>query len=285
MFKRTQVIMRSRRKGEKMIEKMKVLKLDHYPQENVVIDGIGKKNLIVGRNGFGKTTLLKAIRKNIMQGSQNEVLVQFSKEFFEDPKHVFFTIPEELDGRAVRDSVNPYESDTFVPRTIKSMQMSEMSSGQEQKDILEMFKNKVVYDGCIWFIDEPEKSMDIVELDRFLEYIHKLDAQVFINTHSPMLLSDERFNKIVLDQEYAQKMGKILGLDVSSGSSDQKKEGTRPTIKVEIIESERGWGQKVDETKEFETLEEAESFVKEYNAENKWSSAPDWYMYARIKGC
>jgi hypothetical protein len=54
-------------------------------------------------------------------------------------------------------------------------------------------------------------------------------------------------------------------------------------IKVEIIESERGWGAKVDEVKEFDTLKEAEAFIKEYNAQNHEPEVPDWYMYARLQ--
>lgn len=53
-------------------------------------------------------------------------------------------------------------------------------------------------------------------------------------------------------------------------------------IKVEIIESERGWGQKVDEVKTFDTLEEAEKFIKKFNAVNNKPTVPDWYMYARL---
>lgn len=51
--------------------------------------------------------------------------------------------------------------------------------------------------------------------------------------------------------------------------------------KVDIIESERGWGQKIDETKTFETREEANAFVKEFNGKNDLPYVPDWYMYAR----
>ncbi len=51
---------------------------------------------------------------------------------------------------------------------------------------------------------------------------------------------------------------------------------------VHIIESEKGWGQKVDEVKEFETKELAETFCKEYNAKNNKDVVPDWYMYATI---
>ena len=49
---------------------------------------------------------------------------------------------------------------------------------------------------------------------------------------------------------------------------------------VFIIESERGWGQKVDEKKFFESYEEAEAFVKKFNSQNDKPEVPDWYMYA-----
>lgn len=52
---------------------------------------------------------------------------------------------------------------------------------------------------------------------------------------------------------------------------------------VEIIESERGWGSKVDEVKEFRTEAEARAFVKEYNDKYNPPLAitPDWYMIAK----
>ena len=53
--------------------------------------------------------------------------------------------------------------------------------------------------------------------------------------------------------------------------------------KVYIIESERGWGQKVDETLEFDTKELAEKYVSDYNGKyNTEDSAPSWYMYATL---
>ena len=57
------------------------------------------------------------------------------------------------------------------------------------------------------------------------------------------------------------------------------------TVYVEIIESEKGWGQRIDEVIPFETREAAEIYCKTYN--NKYNTAeevPDWYMYARIQG-
>ncbi len=53
--------------------------------------------------------------------------------------------------------------------------------------------------------------------------------------------------------------------------------------KVYIIESERGWGQKVIEIKQFSSRKKAEAFVLEFNKPNNKASVPDWYMIARIE--
>lgn len=51
-------------------------------------------------------------------------------------------------------------------------------------------------------------------------------------------------------------------------------------FKVHIMEYERGWGSRVDETKEFDTRELADAFIREYNEDNNLPEAPDWYMVA-----
>lgn len=54
-------------------------------------------------------------------------------------------------------------------------------------------------------------------------------------------------------------------------------------VRVCIIESERGWGSKVDEVKYFDTRQEAEAFCKQYNSKNNLPEVPSWYMYASIE--
>jgi hypothetical protein len=51
--------------------------------------------------------------------------------------------------------------------------------------------------------------------------------------------------------------------------------------KVTIIESERGWGQRVDEVKEFKSYEDAKKFQIKFNSANIEDYAPDWYMVAK----
>jgi len=50
--------------------------------------------------------------------------------------------------------------------------------------------------------------------------------------------------------------------------------------RVDIIESERGWGQKVDEVKFFDSETLAKAFVTKFNSQNTSAVVPDWYMRA-----
>jgi hypothetical protein len=51
-------------------------------------------------------------------------------------------------------------------------------------------------------------------------------------------------------------------------------------FEVNLIESEAGWGSKIDEVKKFDTYQEAVEYITKFNSSNTASSAPDWYMYA-----
>jgi len=55
--------------------------------------------------------------------------------------------------------------------------------------------------------------------------------------------------------------------------------------RVDIVEYERGWGSRIDETLYYDTEEEARQYVKDYNEKhNTAPSAPDWYMVAQYIG-
>lgn len=53
-------------------------------------------------------------------------------------------------------------------------------------------------------------------------------------------------------------------------------------FKVEIIESEKGWGQRVDEVRYFPTREKAQKFIDKHNEQNKEAYVPHYYFYARL---
>ena len=54
--------------------------------------------------------------------------------------------------------------------------------------------------------------------------------------------------------------------------------------RVDLIEHERGWGSKIDETLYFDNEEEAREYVKNFNARNTATTVPDWYMVADYRG-
>lgn len=59
--------------------------------------------------------------------------------------------------------------------------------------------------------------------------------------------------------------------------------------RVDIIESERGWGSKIDESHYYDNEAEARLFVKQYNDKynpplKPGESVPDWYMVAQYVG-
>ena len=53
---------------------------------------------------------------------------------------------------------------------------------------------------------------------------------------------------------------------------------------VNIMEYERGWGQRLEETIYFETEDEALAYCDKFNRVNILPKAPDWYMVADYKG-
>lgn len=53
-------------------------------------------------------------------------------------------------------------------------------------------------------------------------------------------------------------------------------------VKVHIIESEAGWGQRLDEEREFDSVEAADAFVERFNSANDKEEIPSWYMYAKV---
>lgn len=52
-------------------------------------------------------------------------------------------------------------------------------------------------------------------------------------------------------------------------------------FKAGIYEYERGWGSKLDEVREFDTAQERDTFIQNFNSQNTEDTVPDWYMVAQ----
>lgn len=60
---------------------------------------------------------------------------------------------------------------------------------------------------------------------------------------------------------------------------------SKEPTEVHMIESERGWGQKVDEVLHFIRRDDAEAYARAYNAHfNSADTTPDYYIRAEVVG-
>lgn len=103
------------------------------------------------------------------------------------------------------------------------------------------------------------------------------DASAIINGARPSWALESQLRKIVL-------AGNKRFLKPIKKKAEKKPVAKKqPPVLVDIIESERGWGQKVDSTKSFPNMEKAEAFCKDFNKGNTQTVTPDWYMVAMIR--
>lgn len=51
-------------------------------------------------------------------------------------------------------------------------------------------------------------------------------------------------------------------------------------ISVPVLESERGWGSKIDDHMVCLTIEDSKLFIEDFNKKNNEDIVPDWYMKA-----
>ena len=54
----------------------------------------------------------------------------------------------------------------------------------------------------------------------------------------------------------------------------------KAAVKVPVWEFERGWGSKIDDWMICLSVDDAKKFVAEFNAKNRETKVPDWYMVA-----
>lgn len=87
----------------------------------------------------------------------------------------------------------------------------------------------------------------------------------------------DRMNSMDFDSESEREYLKFLRI-IDLIGEDFKKE----VYAVEVIESERGWGSKVDDHMLCLTFEDAKLFKEEFNSKNNEDDVPDYYMYANI---
>lgn len=162
-----------------------------------------KSNIIffAGKNGSGKTTLIEAIAGaigiNRYGGSIN--FTKKEKSILEDylvikksikerdsfffRAETFFNLQKEME-----EYEDPMKAPLYTQYTGSKKTFREMSHGQGFKAF---FENRI-RKGGLYFFDEPETALDLdnqLELFYLLKEFQSMDCNIFISTHSPILLA------------------------------------------------------------------------------------------------
>lgn len=201
--------------GKKMIEAAS-LQFSYDKKSSLIEDFSltiekGDRVAIIGKNGYGKSTLLKLLAAELapdagtITSSQVLRLGYFGQTNIEklDPK---LKIEEEI------SSANPKLNFTQV-RGICGLMMfggdlakkpiSVLSGGEKSRVLL----GKIIAEPCnILFLDEPTHHLDIESIEALIDAIDEFEGSVVIVTHSEWMLRRIPFTKLVVCHKQKQEM-------------------------------------------------------------------------------
>ena len=175
-------------------------------------------NVIVAPNGYGKSTIFQSIKDTLFDKPVKGLKIQFTQEFIDNPAEMYFLSPSELSGKSLLSNANPFNQAQYNSSLIEGYKRCHLSSGQETKEMLLDFETLAATDNRIIFLDEPEISMDAVQLFNFKESLKKINnIQIWIISHSPIFILEKEFNIISLDDNYLKEL-KAIYSDLSLSS-------------------------------------------------------------------
>jgi ATP-binding cassette, subfamily F, member 3 len=171
----------------------------------------GERVAIIGKNGRGKSTLLRLIGRDLAQldgtleYSDNTRIGYFGQTHIDrlDTKH---TIAEEI--ALANHSLNFTEVKGIAGAMMFSGELSDkkisvLSGGEKSRVLL----GKIVAKPCnLLLLDEPTHHLDIESIEALIEAMEDFTGSVVMVTHSELILRRLNLNKIILCEEAKQKV-------------------------------------------------------------------------------
>lgn len=171
----------------------------------------GEKIAIVGKNGRGKSTLLKVLAKELdpikgnLKHSENLAIGYFGQTHIDrlNPKH---TVEEEI--ATGNHSLNQTEIKSICGLMMfsqdQSKKLNSMLSGGEKSRVL---LGKIIAKPCnLLLLDEPTHHLDMESIEALIDAIEDFEGSVIIVTHSELILKRLNFDKIVVCHERKQDL-------------------------------------------------------------------------------
>lgn len=200
----------------------------------------GEKIAIVGKNGRGKSTLLKVLAKELepkrgtIKHSENLAMGYFGQTHIDrlNPKH---TVEEEI--ASGNHSLNQTEVKSICGLMMFSQDQSKkinsiLSGGEKSRVLL----GKIIAKPCnLLLLDEPTHHLDMESIEALIDAIEDFEGSLIIVTHSELILKRLNFDKIIVC--HARKQEVFLGnynefLEKEGWHDDEEKGPTKsPEIK------------------------------------------------------
>ena len=237
--------------GKKMLEASH-LSFTYTPKSSLIEDfsltiDKGDRIAIIGKNGYGKSTLLRLLAQELkpkeggLNCSQALRLGYFGQTSIDrlDPS---LRIEEEI------AAANPLLNFSQI-RSICGLMMfggdlakksiSVLSGGEKSRVLL----GKIVAQPCnLLFLDEPTHHLDIESIEALIDAIEDFEGAVVLITHSEWVLRRIPFNKLIVCHQHKQES--FLGgydefLEKIGWQEEQKEAEKRPSSMQEKTQSKK----------------------------------------------
>ncbi len=213
----------------------------------------GERIGVIGKNGRGKSTLLRLIAKDLLpkmgniESSENLRLGYFGQTHISrlNPDH---TIEEEI------MQANPKLNFTEIKRIagimmfsgdVSKKKISVLSGGEKSRVLL----GKILAKPCnLLLLDEPTHHLDIESIEALIDALEDFTGSVVIVTHSELILRRLALNKLLVCEkekqipflgnydDFLEKLGWEEESGVNSSKKDKEKPAPRPA-KPAILKS------------------------------------------------
>lgn len=193
--------------GRKMLEAHGVA--FSYDQQHELIKGLsiavekGERIAIVGKNGRGKSTILRLLAQDLTPGhgsmkhSENLAIGYFGQTNIDrlHPKH---TVEEEIAN--ANTTLNRTEVKSIAGLMMFSSDQAnkkmEMLSGGEKSRVL---IGKILAKPCnLLLLDEPTHHLDMESIEALIDALEEFEGAVIIVTHSELILKRLVLDKIIV---------------------------------------------------------------------------------------
>ena len=147
------------------------------------IDFKEKVNVIVGKNGCGKSQLLKVLKTKL--NNQEHVFELDAELDFDETELMGFDFESDALKNIIKP--NPENDSMFLQDTAIVMESRQKSHGENTKILLNFYNN---VKQKVLFMDEPENGLDLPSQIKLIKKIKELakNNQLFIITHNKLII-------------------------------------------------------------------------------------------------